>query len=157
MVFLFAIFFFGISESFSIQVINSFDIWGFDDSKKISFLFTKRVAGAFDVQQFNLTDSKLCISCSIWSFSLRFSSLESVNPSLSNWYILLISGVLSIAKKYRFYLRNVWREHLICRSAVQSFIFKVVYLLFYLVFLFAVFFFGISESFSIQLIYYFDF
>ena len=50
LVFLFAVFIFGISDSFSFQLIYSFDFWGFDYSeKKIPFLFTKRGAGAFDV------------------------------------------------------------------------------------------------------------
>ena len=49
LVFLFAVFFLGISESFSIQLKYSFDFWGFDDSEKIPLLFTKRVAGAFDL------------------------------------------------------------------------------------------------------------
>ena len=92
----------------------------------------------------------------MWSFSLRFSSLESVNASLSNCYILLIAGDLILAKKYRFYLRNMWRKRLIGPSAVHSFRFKVLYLLLYLVFLFAVFIVGISECFSIQLLYSFD-
>ena len=49
MVFLFAVFFFGISDSFSIKVTYCFDLYGFDDSGKMSFLFAKHVAGAFDL------------------------------------------------------------------------------------------------------------
>ena len=49
LVFLFAVFIFGISNSFFIQLIYSFDFWGFDYSEKRPFLFTTRLAGAFDV------------------------------------------------------------------------------------------------------------
>ena len=107
-------------------------------------VWRKRLICNSAVQSFRF---KLCISCCIWSFSLRFSSLESVTPSLYNWYINLISGVLIIAKKYRFSLRIMCWERLICRPAVQFFRLKVFfYLLLYLVFIFAVFFWQSLES-----------
>ena len=121
---------------------------GFWLCRKIPFLFTKRVRGGsiwFAVLQFNLSDSKFCIFCCIRCFSLQFSFLESMTPSLSNIYVLLISEVLIIAKKFRFYSRNVWRHHLIRRSVVQFFRFKVLNLQFYLIFLFADFLFGIGH------------